>query len=88
MEAATGNPRTAIRKSLYPCNPVKDTYIAKYHLSKMEKAEWYFCFRLTKQTHTITRQRQTQEVGCMNSYISNSNTNISGHAALNSLVFE
>jgi len=86
MEAATTNPRTATGKSLYPCNPVKDTCLAKCHLSKMGKAEWYFGF--PEQTHTITAQRQAQEVGCMSTYILHSNTNISGHAAPNSLVFE
>lgn len=32
------------------------SYIAKHHLSKTEKVEWYFCFCLKKQIHTITTQ--------------------------------
>lgn len=32
------------------------SYTAKHHLSKREKVEWYFCFCLKKQIHTITTQ--------------------------------
>lgn len=32
------------------------SYTAKHPLSKREKIEWYFCFCLKKQIHTITTQ--------------------------------
>lgn len=62
------------------------SYTAKHHLSKREKVEWYFCFCLKKQIHTITVQ--TNARSGMYKHIFNSNASISGHAAPHSLVFE
>lgn len=85
-EAATMNTGAAPRKSSSPCRYVPSK-ISLWSPNKMEKATRYFCFSLTKQLHAVTKQRQKQVVGCTNMYVFSTNTNISGHAAPNRLVF-